>query len=154
MSIHLRVVFIFVYIFIFVLTKHPKFYDFDIRIVKKNIKFKFHVGLHRETAPTCHFSPFLQICWPTFLNFLRNVGQHFSFIFSFVSMFVPKANWTNMLVSWCWSKCWPTCCLDCARFKETSFIWSRLDCTWTVQNFIPLKLWVNEIFRYHYFWWR
>ena len=72
-----------------------------------------------QIAQTCHFSLFLQICWPTFLNFLRNVGQHFSLIFSFSNMFVHKANRTNMLanmlVSRCWSKCWPTCCPVCAR---------------------------------------
>ena len=34
-----------------------------------------------QIAQTCHFSLFLQICWPTFLNFLRNVGQHFPSFF-------------------------------------------------------------------------
>ena len=77
-----------------------------------------------QIAQTCHFSLFLQICWPTFLNFLRNVGQHLSLIFSFPNVFVHKANRTNilanMLVSRCWSKCWPTCCPVCAGLNLIS----------------------------------
>ena len=71
---------------------------------KKTFEFKFHVGqhvgLHRKPHQHVILARFFkQICWPTFLNFSRNVGQHFSFILSFANMFVPKANRINMLAN-------------------------------------------------------
>ena len=92
MSIHLIVVF---------LKKHSKFYDFDIRIVKKTFEFKSHVGLHRK--------PHQHVILARFYKF---VGQHFSFIF---------ANQTNMLVR-CWSKYWPTCCPEKRSHKRENGI--------------------------------
>ena len=83
-----------------------------------------HVGAHRKSYKHAILTCFLQICWPTFLRFLRNVGQHFSLIFSFSNMFVHKANQTNMLANMlvcrCWSKFWPTCCSICAGLYKSS----------------------------------
>ena len=83
--------------------KHSKFYDFDIWIEKKHSNSNSMLANMLACTANRTNMLFLQMCWPTFLNLLRNVGQHFSLIFSFANMFVRKANRT-MSVSWCWSK--------------------------------------------------
>ena len=50
--------------------KHSKFYDFDIRIVKKTFEFKFHVGQHVGF----HRKPHQHVILVRFYKF---VGQHF-----------------------------------------------------------------------------
>ena len=61
--------------------KHLKFYDFDIWFVKRNSNLNSMLAC---TSNRTNMS-FLRICWPTFLDFLRNVGHYFSF----TNMFVP-----------------------------------------------------------------
>ena len=108
--------------------KHSKFYYFDIWIVKKTFEFKFHVGQHGGLhckRLTCHFSLFLQICWPKhFLIFEEFLANIFPSFFPSPSCLCPKLTGPT-----CWSKYWPTCCQVCARLKHFLYHIKKINAT-------------------------